>query len=89
MGDQFYRLKKGRVLAGVLAGLSDKYHWDLNLVRALVVVSCLFAQFPLVIYIVLAIFLPYREDIERASFSSQHRRRKTAEPVDDHEDNWY
>ena len=34
MGDQFYRLKKGRVLAGVLAGLSDKYHWDLNLVRA-------------------------------------------------------
>ena len=57
MGDQFYRLKRGRVFAGVLAGLSDKFNWDLNLVRALFIVACFFAQFPIIIYVVLAIFL--------------------------------
>lgn len=89
MGNQFYRLRRGRVLAGVLAGLADKYNWDLSLVRILFVVSCLFTKFPLVIYIVLAILLPCREDIEQGPFSSQKRRRKDAKPADDKEDGWY
>lgn len=89
MENQFYRLKRGRVLAGVLAGLADKYNWDLSLVRILFVVSCLFTKFPLVIYIVLAILLPYREEVEHSPFSSQKRRRKEAKPVDDNEDGWY
>ncbi|MEQ9764721.1 PspC domain-containing protein [Streptococcus jiangjianxini] len=89
MGDQFYRLKRGRVLAGVLAGLSDKFNWDLNLVRALFVISCLFAQFPIIIYIVLAIFLPYKEDMERDRFGSSKRRRKNARSVDSDNDGWY
>ncbi|MGV3010433.1 PspC domain-containing protein [Streptococcus thoraltensis] len=88
MEDQFYRLKRGRVLAGVLAGLSDKFNWDLNLVRALFVVSCLFAQFPIVIYVVLAIFLPYKEDLERQRFGSGKRRRKNAESVGSDDDDW-
>nr|WP_062712584.1 PspC domain-containing protein [Streptococcus halotolerans] len=89
MEDQFYRLKRGRVLAGVLAGLSDKFNWDLNLVRALFVISCLFAQFPIFIYIVLAIFLPYKEDTERDRFGSSKRRRKNARSVDSDNDGWY
>ncbi|MDY4762240.1 PspC domain-containing protein [Streptococcus thoraltensis] len=88
MEDQFYRLKRGRVLAGVLAGLSDKFNWDLNLVRALFVVSCLFAQFPIIIYVVLAIFLPYKEDLERQRFGSSKRRRKNAESVGSDDDDW-
>lgn len=88
MEDQFYRLKRGRVLAGVLSGLSDKFNWDLNLVRALFVVSCLFAQFPIIIYVVLAIFLPYKEDLERQRFGSSKRRRKNAESVGSDDDDW-
>ncbi|MDY4511136.1 PspC domain-containing protein [Streptococcus pluranimalium] len=88
MESQFYRLKRGQVLAGVLAGLSDKFDWDLNLVRALFVISCLFAQFPIVIYFILAIFLPYKDDVGRASKVTKRRRRNVRE---DHsnDDGWY
>lgn len=88
MGDQFYRLKRGRVFAGVLAGLSDKFNWDLNLVRALFIVVCFFAQFPIIIYVVLAIFLPYKEDIERERFGGGKRHRKNARSVDS-DDGWF
>lgn len=88
MGDQFYRLKRGRVFAGVLAGLSDKFNWDLSFVRVLFIVACFFEEFPIIIYVILAIFLPYKEDIERERFGEGKRHRKNARPVDS-DDGWF
>lgn len=89
MQNIFYRLRRGRVISGVLAGLSDKFDLDLKLVRPLFCLVCIFAQFFILIYIVLAIFLPYKEDIESKKFGGQTRRRKDAEPVDTDNDGWY
>lgn len=89
MSEPFYRLKRGRVLAGVLAGLSDKFQWDLPVVRALFVLACLFAHFPIIIYLVLGIFLPYKEDLEGSQPFNSKRRRKHAQAGDDEQDIWY
>ncbi|MXQ48653.1 PspC domain-containing protein [Streptococcus pneumoniae] len=88
MGDQFYRLKRGRMFAGVLAGLSDKFNWDLSFVRVLFIVACFFEEFPIIIYVILAIFLPYKEDIERERFGGGKRHRKNARSVDS-DDGWF
>ncbi|MBM7643013.1 PspC domain-containing protein [Streptococcus loxodontisalivarius] len=90
MKDKFYKQRKNKMFAGVLAGISDRYGWDLNLVRALYVIFSMFTNgIGFFLYIVLAIFLPYKEDIMKDRFGTGPRKRKDADVIDDDKDGWY
>lgn len=86
MKSNFYKQRKGKLVCGVVAGLADKYNWDLALSRVLIALILYFTKFGLLLYILLAVFLPYKEDIIETRRQGP-RRRKDAEPVDD--DGWF
>ena len=81
---QFYRLRKGRLAFGVVAGLSDKFGWDVSVARLIFLLFMLFSQFGIVLYVVLGLLLPYKED-EKKPFEPNGGRRKDAEVIDDQE----
>lgn len=55
------RPKQGRVIAGVCAGLAERFGWNANLVRLLFLLSCLLPGPQFVIYIVLWVLMPTRQ----------------------------
>ena len=96
MSNRFYKTRKNRLVAGVVAGLADKFGWDLALARVLAVFFLVYkkavilmisTQFGIVLYVVLAFLLPYKEDIYPEIKLKDGRKRKNAEPVED-EWNW-
>lgn len=89
MDTVFYKQRKNRLVAGVVAGLADKYGWDLAIARVIAALLIYSTGFGLVIYILLAIFLPYKEDLISKKRNSGPRRRKEAEVVDDEDDGWF
>lgn len=52
------RPKEGRVIAGVCAGVADRFGWDRSLVRLLFVLSFLLPGPQILIYLVLWILMP-------------------------------
>jgi phage shock protein PspC (stress-responsive transcriptional regulator) len=54
------RPQHGKVIAGVCAGLAERFGWNANVVRLLFVLSCLLPGPQFVIYIVLWILMPKR-----------------------------
>jgi phage shock protein PspC (stress-responsive transcriptional regulator) len=54
------RPRTGRVIAGVCAGLADRYGWEPRTVRILFVLSCLLPGPHFVIYLVLWMLMPSR-----------------------------
>ena len=38
MSNRFYKTRKNRLVAGVVAGLADKFGWDLALARILAII---------------------------------------------------
>ncbi|EFR44751.1 PspC domain-containing protein [Streptococcus pseudoporcinus] len=90
MESKFYKQRKNSLIAGVVAGLADKYGWDLAIARVLAALLMYFSGFGLVIYILLAIFLPYKEDlIGRNDGANGPRKRKNADPANDNDDGWF
>ena len=87
MPNHFYKIRKNRLVAGVVAGLADKFGWDLALARILAVILMVSTQFGIFLYLVLALLLPYKEDIYPKVKLKDGRKRKNAEPVED-EWNW-
>lgn len=84
MESTFYRKRQGKLLSGVLAGLSDKFRWDLALVRILAAIFFYFSKgFVLFLYLVLTIILPYKEDVEREAYGMGPRKRKEAQIIDE------
>ena len=65
MNTKFYKMRRNRMVSGVLAGLSDKWNFDVTLVRFLFAIFTV-ANFGVgvIIYIILASILPTKEDIE-------------------------
>ena len=63
MSNRFYKTRKNRLVAGVVAGLADKFGWDLALARILAIILMVSTQFGIFLYLVLAFLLPYKEDI--------------------------
>ena len=55
------RPKQGRVIAGVCAGLAERFGWNANLVRLVFLLSCLLPGPQFVIYIVLWVLMPNRQ----------------------------
>lgn len=92
MKSALYKQRKNKLVCGVCAaGIADKFGWDLPLTRVLTALLMYFYGFGIVIYILLAIFLPYKEDITRDHYGTGPRRRKDAEVVDEDDDNdgWF
>ena len=42
MSNRFYKTRKNRLVAGVVAGLADKFGWDLALARILAIILMVF-----------------------------------------------
>ena len=84
MNKNFYKMRRNRMISGVLAGLSDKWDLDVTLVRFIFAIFTI-ANFGLgiIIYIILASILPTKEDIEAEIYGTGPRKIKEAEPIDD------
>ncbi|MGT2935789.1 PspC domain-containing protein [Streptococcus castoreus] len=89
MGSKFYKQRKNKLISGVVAGIADKYGWDLPLARVLTALLIFFTRFGLILYILLAIFLPYKEDLIDDYYGRGPRRRKEADVLNDKEDGWF
>ena len=83
MPNHFYKIRKNRLVAGVVAGLADKFGWNLTLARVLAIILMVSTQFGIFLYLVLALLLPYKEDIYTEIKLKDGRKRKNAEPVED------
>ena len=77
MNKYFYKMRRNRMISGVLAGLSDKWDLDVTLVR-FILLSLTIANFGLgiIIYIILASIMPTKEDIEAEMYGTGPRRLK-------------
>ena len=83
MPNHYYKIRKNRLVAGVVAGLADKFGWNLTLARVLAIILMVSTQFGIFLYLVLALLLPYKEDIYPEIKLKDGRKRKNAEPVED------
>ena len=89
MNSKFYKMRQNRMISGVLAGLSDKWNFDVTLVRFLFAIFTV-ANFGLgvIIYIILASIMPTKEEIEAETYGTGPRKRKEAQAIDDNE-GWF
>jgi phage shock protein PspC (stress-responsive transcriptional regulator) len=55
------RPRQGRVIAGVCAGLAERFGWNANVVRLVFLLSCLLPGPQFVIYLVLWMLIPARQ----------------------------
>ncbi|MCI3917702.1 PspC domain-containing protein [Streptococcus intermedius] len=89
MKTQFYKLHRNSAISGVLAGLSDKFGLDVGLVRFLFVLFTIFNfGLGIIIYVILAAVMPYKEDVEEEMYGTGPRKRKEAEAIKE-EDGWF
>ena len=86
MNTKFYKMKRNSMVSGVLAGLSDKWNFDVTLVRFLFAIFTV-ANFGIgvIIYIILASILPIKEEIEAEMYGTGPRKRKDAEAIYDND----
>ena len=89
MNKNFYKMRRNRMISGVLAGLSDRWDLDVTLVRFIFAIFTI-ANFGLgiIIYIILAYILPTKEDIEAEMYGTGPRKIKEAQPINDDE-GWF
>ena len=89
MNTKFYKMRRNRMVSGVLAGLPDKWNLDVTLVRFLFAIFTI-ANFGLgiIIYIILASILPTKEDIEAEMYGTGPRKIKEVQPINDDE-GWF
>ena len=89
MNNKFYKMRRNRMVSGVLAGLSDKWNFDVTLVRFLFAIFTI-SNFGIgvIIYIILASILPTKEEIEAEMYGTGPRKRKEAEAIEDN-DGWF
>lgn len=58
-----YKTSQGSVLGGVCKGFSEVYNLDVSLVRLVTFLLLFFAGVPFIIYLVMWIVLPNKEDV--------------------------
>lgn len=86
----FYKQRKNRLFAGILASLAHQFGWDRWIVRFVFIILFLF--FPIkplltLLYVGLAYVLPYKEDVEAERYGTGPRRMKEAEKIN--KDKWF
>ena len=75
MKTKFYKLRRNRVISGVLSGLADKFNFDLGLLRFLFIIFTVFNfGLGILIYILLAVVMPYKEDVEAEMYGTGPRK---------------
>lgn len=86
MNTKFYKMKRNSMVSGVLAGLSDKWNFDVTLVRFLFAIFTI-SNFGIgvIIYIILASILPTKEEIEAEMYGTGPCKRKDAEAIYDND----
>ena len=62
-GKKLYKVREGKVLAGVCQGLAEYLDIDVSIVRILTVVLALCYSVGLVAYIAATLILPWKEDL--------------------------
>ena len=89
MNTKFYKMRRNRMVSGVLAGLSDKWKLDVTLVRFLFAIFTV-ANFGIgvIIYTILASILPTKEEIDAEMYGTGPRKIKEAQPIND-DDGWF
>ena len=89
MNTKFYKMRRNRMVSGVLAGLSDKWKLDVTLVRFLFAIFTI-SNFGVgvIIYIILASILPTKEEIDAEMYGTGPRKIKEAQPIND-DDGWF
>ena len=89
MNNKFYKMKRNSKVSGVLAGLSDKWNFDVTLVRFLFAIFTI-SNFGVgvIISIILASILPTKEEIEAEMYGTGPRQRKEAQAIEDN-DGWF
>ncbi len=60
MSTSLTRPREGKVIAGVCAGLAERFGWNATMVRLLFVLSCVLPGPQFVIYLVLWVLMPRR-----------------------------
>ena len=60
------RPRTGRIIAGVCAGLAQRFGWNANLVRLLFVLSCLLPGPQFIAYVIMWIVIPVEPEVVRA-----------------------
>lgn len=60
MASTLTRPQHGKVIAGVCAGLAERFGWNANVVRLLFLLSCLLPGPQFVIYLILWVLMPKR-----------------------------
>lgn len=81
----FYRTKRNRLLTGVLSGIADRFDWDVRIVRGIFLAIAILTRFGLLaiaLYVFVAVFLPYKEDVEAERYGTGPRKRKDAEKIE-------
>ena len=68
---RLYRRRKGRMVAGVCAGLSDYFGLDVNLIRLMFAVATVFGGLGALVYVVAWAIVP--EEGEEASIAETWR----------------
>ena len=82
MNNKFYKMKRNSMVSGVLAGLSDKWNFDVTLVRFLFAIFTI-SNFGIgvIIYIILASILPTKEEIEAEMYEQDHANARKPKPL--------
>lgn len=60
MSTSLTRPQEGKIIAGVCAGLAERFGWNANMVRLLFLLSCLLPGPQFVIYLGLWLIMPKR-----------------------------
>lgn len=63
MNKTMYKDRDNKMLAGVCTGISEYFNMDVSLVRIIFVLLGLFTGVGVILYIILAIILPEKEDV--------------------------
>ncbi len=61
---KLYKVEDGKKICGVCGGLGEYFEIDPSIVRILALTSILFAGTGLILYIICAIVLPFKSEIE-------------------------
>ena len=81
---KLYKLRNGKIVTGLLAGIAHKFKIEAGLVRAIFLASLFFGRQVLLligVYFLLSYLLPYKEDEEAKRHGLGPRKIKNAEKI--------
>ncbi|WP_105151933.1 PspC domain-containing protein, partial [Streptococcus suis] len=77
MSIDLYKVRQGKILSGVLAGLAHKLGWEAWVTRAIFIAGLLLGRSFLLLvalYVVAAYFLPFKEDRDAERYGTGPRK---------------